>query len=342
MAADAPSTGPDYSSGVGGARILVTGGSSFIGINLVAAYRRAGVSVVNADIAPPRNTEDHDVWVRTDITELADLRRVFATTRPTHVVHLAARTDLRGERIEEYDANVTGVANLLTVLRDESSVARSIVASSRMVCRIGYEPHSDEDYCPSTTYGESKVETERLVRSASGLPWVIVRPTSIWGPWFQRPYRDFFLNIDRGRYVHPTGHRIPKSFGFVGNTIWQIHRLMTAPAAEVVGRTFYAADDPPIEVGEFADRISEEIGCRAARRVPLGVLRTIARAGDVVERAGRRAPLTSFRLENLLTPMVHDLSATLRVTGPLPYDEAGGVAATVDWMRAAGLLRTPC
>ena len=70
-------------------------------------------------------------------------------------------------------------------------------------------------------------------------------------------------------------------------------------------------------------------------------MRTIARTGDLVERTGKRAPLTSFRLNNLLTPMVHDLGATMRLSGPLPFDEAAGVAATVAWMRTAGLLTTP-
>ena len=182
-------------------------------------------------------------------------------------------------------------------------VARTVVASSRLVCRLGYEPRSDEDYCPTTAYGASKVETERIVRATTDLPWVLVRPTSIWGPWFGVPYRDFFLNVARGRYVHPAGRRIEKSFGYVGNTTWQLHRLMTAHPADVLGRTFYLGDDPPIEVLDLARRISATLGRRAPRTVPLPLLRSAAIAGDVAERAGVRAPLTSFRLDNLLTPV---------------------------------------
>ena len=333
-------TPSDFSSGWPVApRILVTGGSGFIGTNLVAAYRAARVVVANADVAQPRNAGDSEVWSTVDITRIDQLRDVFSRFRPTHVVHLAARTDLDGRDVSDYSANTTGVANLLAVLAESSSpVERVAIASSRLVCRTGYQPTSDEDYCPTTAYGTSKVETERLVRGAAKLPWVLVRPTSIWGPWFDVPYRDFFVNVARRRYVHPSGQRVHKSFGFVGNTTWQLHRLMTAPSAEVLNRTFYLADDPPIEVRDFADRISAALGRRPTREVPVPVLRTLARVGDMLERAGRRAPLTSFRLANLLTPMVHDLSPLMAATGTSPYDLDTGVGMTVDWMRDQGLV----
>jgi nucleoside-diphosphate-sugar epimerase len=113
---------------------------------------------------------------------------------------------------------------------------------------------------------------------------------------------------------------------------------MTAPAADVLGRTFYLGDAPPIEVRTLADRISATMGRRPPKTVPISVLRVIARAGDVAQRAGIRAPLTSFRLANLITPMVFDVDALMRIAGPLPYDEAAGVTATVAWMRRERLL----
>jgi nucleoside-diphosphate-sugar epimerase len=309
----------------------------------VGAYRAAGLTVRNADVAPPRNTDDSDNWSRTDITRIDELQEVFSDLRPTHVVHLAARTDLDGREVSDYAANTTGVENLLTVLGEAPDpVNRVVIASSRLVCRIGYQPRFDEDYCPTTAYGASKVETERLVREAVvALPWVLVRPTSIWGPWFDVPYRDFFLSIARRRYVHPAGKRIHKSFGFVGNTTWHLHRLMTAPGPQVLGRTFYLADDPPIEVRDFADRISAALRRRRARDAPLLVLRALARGGDMLERTGRRAPLTSFRLANVVAPMVYDLAPLTAASGDPPFGLDAGVAMTVDWMRREGLVDVP-
>lgn len=337
------SAASEFSSGLGQApRILITGGSGFIGTNLVGAYRAAGVSVVNADMTPPRNVEDAEAWTKVDLTSIAELRNLVSHSRPTHVFHLAARTDLDGHDVSDYPANVQGVETLLTALGDAPHpVQRLVVASSRMVCQTGYRPKSDEDYCPTTAYGASKVETERLVRTAKKPPFVLVRPTSIWGPWFDVPYRDFFLALARGRYVHPAGKRIHKSFGFVGNTTVQLHRLMAAHGGEVLGRTFYLADDPPIEVRDFADRIRAALGRRPVREVPLPALRVLAGAGDVLQRAGRRAPLTRFRLDNLLTPMLYDLSSLNSVVGASTYDLDAGISVTVEWMDRQGLGRMP-
>ena len=112
---------------------------------------------------------------------------------------------------------------------------------------------------------------------------------------------------------------------------------MTADPADVHGRTFYLGDDPPIRSGPGAAH-QRDARPPAPRTVPLPLLRWQRSPADLAERAGVRAPLTSFRLDNLLTPMLFDLAPLMRVAGALPYDEAAGVAATVTWMRDAGLL----
>jgi GlcNAc-P-P-Und epimerase len=39
---------------------------------------------------------------------------------------------------------------------------------------------------------------EKLVRDSNmKCSWVIVRPTSVWGPWFEHAYRTFFRLVDR-------------------------------------------------------------------------------------------------------------------------------------------------
>jgi GlcNAc-P-P-Und epimerase len=320
-------------------RILVTGGSGFIGTNLVAHYLARSQPVLNLDRLPPRCPAHLGVWRRADLLDLPNLRAEITRFSPTHIFHLAARTDLDGRSNADYAANTDGVMNLLTVVEGQQAVARVIFASSRLVCRIGYQPRGDDDYCPTTAYGESKVAGERLVRQwAAGAPcdWLIVRPTSIWGPWFDVPYRNFFDAVRAGRYLHPRGRVIRKSFGYVGNTVHQLDRLMFGPADRLRGRTLYLCDYEPLEIRGWAEQVREACAAPPVRDVPVPLLKLAARVGDALHAVGvRQPPLTSFRLANLLTEMVHDTTELQQVCGELPHSVAAGVEQTVRWLGAS-------
>ena len=183
-------------------KILITGGSGFIGTNLVERFIQNGYEVLNLDILPPRNKSHQPFWKKIDINEREDLANVVQEFRPKFILHFAARTDLReSESLAGYSENYIGVRNLIFAVKNISTVERIIFASSQLVCKIGYQPLNEDDYCPTTLYGTSKVIGEQIIRSVDefGASWTIVRPTSIWGPWFGEPYRDFFDVIKNDR-----------------------------------------------------------------------------------------------------------------------------------------------
>lgn len=319
-----------------GRRIVVTGGSGFIGTNFIELLSRAGHEVFNLDVKPPIAVTERVRWRQLDIRDRAALLAVLRELAPEIVVHLAARTDLNGASVTDYDANTDGVRNMIDAAAT-ASVKRVLFASSRLVCRIGHQPQSPLDFCPTTPYGQSKVVGEQLVRAAVDAPfeWAIVRPTSIWGPWFHIPYRNFFDAIRDGRYLHPRGVRVRKSFGYVGNTVHQLLQLTQAKREVLHGQMFYLADYDSIEVLDWGRRVQAAFGAAPIRQVPMAALRLVAGAGDGLAWLGwKNVPLTNFRLDNLVTEMLHDTSALREVCGALPFNLDEGVERTVGWMRA--------
>ncbi len=318
-------------------RVIVTGGSGFIGCNLVEHLAAAGHDVVNLDIRRPRNHAAAGEFVPLDILDRKAFVAAIRNFDPHYMFHFAARTDLEGTNDADYAANIEGVSNAVNAGLSAPSLKRMVFASSMYVCRVGHVPRSDDEYCPHTAYGRSKMLGEQTVRqeAADKFCWAIVRPTSIWGPWFAIPYISFFHAVRRGWYVHPKGRTIRRSYGFVLNTVWQLKQLMECgESAKVHGRMFYLADYEPTDPLRWAQIIADSFGGRKVREAPLGLLRLGAKIGDALKFAGvTTPPLFSSRLNNLLTNAVFDLSPIREISGEQPYTLAEGVAITVEWMR---------
>ena len=93
------------------------------------------------------------------------------------MIHLAARASMQGTSIDDFLENSTGTENILNAIRQTPSVERVVIASSQHVRKPGSGlPTNDEDYNPHGLYGESKVITEQLTRSADlDCVWTIIQ-----------------------------------------------------------------------------------------------------------------------------------------------------------------------
>ena len=94
-------------------RVIVTGGSGFLGTNLIASLQGRGIEVFNVDIAPPPIPNAKSPWKAIDILDIAALRGLMVEVKPDAVIHLAARTDLDGQSPADYLANTDGTRNVI-------------------------------------------------------------------------------------------------------------------------------------------------------------------------------------------------------------------------------------
>ena len=194
--------------------ILVTGGTGFIGSNIVKVLAQKGHQVVSLDIAPPDDLArryleplaDRVAWVQADILDVASLEKVAADHRLDKIVHAAVYTATR-EDIEKanskriVDINVGGTVNLLELAR-RAQVKRFLYVSSGGVYGEGRSPdeHLREDTPPQprSLYSATKYASELVTRRYGDLHGMEAASVRISGPY--------------GPMERVTGHRAVMSF----------------------------------------------------------------------------------------------------------------------------------
>lgn len=318
-------------------RVFLTGGSGFIGTNLVDELLAESHLVRNFSLAAPMKPSHGAFFHQGDLLDETALRGSLHEFQPDVVVHLAARTEcVETTTVEEgYSANTTGTANLLKTVQSCSSIRRAVIISSQYVCGPGRLPNHDEDYFPATVYGQSKVITEQLTKQA-GLSccWTLVRPTNIWGPWHTRYQNEFWKVASKGLYFHPGGAPVVRCYGYVGNIIWQMRRILDLPDSVVGGQTFYLSDEAA-DIYLWANEFCKALCGRPAPKVPRGILAAMAGLGDGLRLlTGRKFPITTSRYRSMTTDYVVPMEKTLQVLGPGPFSLQDGVAATVQWLES--------
>jgi nucleoside-diphosphate-sugar epimerase len=313
-------------------RLLVTGGSGFIGTNLVEHYGNNGDEIMNLDLNPPKIENHERFWRRVDIRDASRLDRIVSDFKPDYVMHMAARANLTGKTLEDYATNTQGVENLIIACNKLKNLRKAVFASTMLVCEVGYQPRHENDYCPNTLYGESKVLGEKLLRDGeTGFDWSIVRPTSIWGPWFGPTYRGFFSLIMKRRYFNFSGKMSVKTYGYIGNVVYQLDSIMRSGAS--TGRTLYVGDYTPYSIKEWAREIAGELNYTVLT-VPRACVWLAAKLGDVLQKKNRAFPMNSFRFRNMTTDNVLDLSETEIIAPGTQYSRIEGNRLTLKWMEA--------
>lgn len=261
---------------------FVTGGSGFVGRNLIAALRAKGVAVR----ALVRSASGALAVQRVGAEAIhGDLDDVTALTEGMHdcdvVFHVAAKTGDWGRKEDFYRANVTGTENILAAAR-AASVPCLVHVSTEAVL-LGGKPivQVDENRPlpahPLGLYAQTKGLAEQAVLAANTpgvFETIIVRPRFIWGKddtnilpqLIQMIQSGSFMWIDQGRYLTSTTH--------VDNVC---EGLLLAAEYGRGGAIYFVTDGEPVEFRAFLTTMLSTQGVDPGERsLPRWLARTIA------------------------------------------------------------------
>jgi dTDP-glucose 4,6-dehydratase len=190
--------------------VLVTGGSGFIGANLVRLLLGSGqYRVVNLDVltyaANPLSLTDLEgnpdyVFVKANITDRSLVDSLFDKYQPVGVFHLAAESHVDRSIVSADDfvqTNVVGTYTLLAAARaywsalpdERKKEFRFLhVSTDEVFGSLGEEGYFSEEtpYAPNSPYSASKAASDHFVRAfhhTYGLPTVITNCSNNYGPY---------------------------------------------------------------------------------------------------------------------------------------------------------------
>ena len=249
-------------------RILVTGGSGFVGANLVITLLDRGYQVRSFDRAPsPLAAQPGLELLQGDICHQDVV--AAAVDGVDTVFHTAALIELLGGasvteeyRQRSFAVNVEGTKNLVHAAQ-AARVKRFVYTSSNSVVMGGKAISGGDETLPYTDrfndlYTETKVVAERFVLSQNGIDGLLtcaVRPSGIWGRGDQTMFRKVFESVQAGHVKILVGRKAARlDNSYVHNLI---HGFILAaehlvPGGTAPGQAYFINDAEPVNMFEFA------------------------------------------------------------------------------------------
>lgn len=109
---------------------------------------------------------------------------------------------------------------------------------------------------PNTRYGLSKIKAETFLETQVGFPWIIFRPTGVYGP-HEKDYLMMIKSID-SHFDFGVGYRRQMlTFIYVEDLV---NAMFDALAAGVVNKKYIISEERAYTQGEFRKIVAEELG----------------------------------------------------------------------------------
>ena len=228
---------------------LVTGATGFIGGRLVTALVEQGWSVRACGRRPrPEGLPAGADYQAVDLAGDDDLAGLYDGV--THLFHLAGASSSKSDEAEMERSNVVATRKLLAAA-PRGQIRRVVHMSSTSVYgeeeQLPSPVSEDVEPSPSRGYGKAKWRTEQVVQEAggNGLPVVVLRPVSVYGPGNIKLLASAILDVAVEAFACATSVPVPAEP--IEQRLVHIDDLLratvhVASADDAVGRAFNVVD----------------------------------------------------------------------------------------------------
>lgn len=290
-------------------RVLVIGGSGFIGTRLV---RR----LVNNEQLDINIFDKVDSKTFANLTILGDVRSLSqlnaSISQDAVIVNLAAehRDDVRPLSLYD-EVNIGGANNICSVARVKN--VKTIIFTSTVAVYGFAEIGTDESgrISPFNDYGRTKYEAEQVFKAWQAeepkiRTLVIIRPTVVFGEQNRGNVYNLFRQISSGKFLMVGSGENRKSMAYVENVAAFIeHSMSFKPGVHV----YNFIDKPDFTMNQLVASVNRILGRseRIGFRLPFLLGYAIGKGFDLVAAiTGKRMAISSIRVKKFCSNSVYD------------------------------------
>jgi dihydroflavonol-4-reductase len=326
--------------------ILITGASGFIGSFLVEEGLKRDYTVYAGIRRSSSRVYLQDPRIRFLEMDFSSPEKIIDTLETCknkgisfrYIIHGAGITKAR-KKEDYYRVNVLNTRNFTEALVRTGMIPEKFIYISSLAAFGPGNPetmapvlHSDIPN-PIELYGKSKLEAEKYFFTLESFPWLIFRPTGVYGPR-EKDYYIFFKTINRGLETYIGSKKQVLTFIYVRDLVRLIFDALPSP---VVRKAYFVSDGREYDTQTFAAITKRILGKKTVRiTVPASVVKRLATGLETMYSLWGTVPTLNKDKYNVLSscnwrcevePLQHDFGFTAE------YDLEKGVKETIDWYK---------
>ncbi len=328
-------------------KLLITGANGFIGSFLVEEALKRNYEVF-AGIRKTSNkeylTDPRIKFIELNFSDTGLLgRQISELPCFDYVIHNAGTTKAFKKK-DYYTTNCQYTKNLADVLIKQKKAAGKFIYMSSLAA---YGPGdklqqnvitSSDIPKPVTSYGKSKLESEKYLSSLTGFPHIIIRPTVVYGPR-EKDLLTVFKLINNNLELFVGFKNQKLTFIYVKDLVKAVFQMMES---NVENNGYFVSDGNVYDAESLGNIIKEQLGKKTIRiYIPTALARAIAFISETTKYITRKQPILNYDKVNELEcvnwkcdtrPIIDEFNFKA------DYDLSRGITETIEWYKKSKWL----